>query len=98
MKKNEVRKGYFGQKLVYSRTETEGEGFGKRKVGMRCKVKFYKYEDVKGKEYRRNIGTTLEEGTIVQITRRINCGFYDYWYKVRLDDGTHVWRSFVILE
>ena len=97
--KEEVREGRYGRKLVYSRTDVQGEGFGKRRVGMRVKVKFYAYEDVEeeGFKWRRNIGTTLREGTIVQITRRINYGYYDYWYKVRLDDGKCVWRSYVLL-
>ena len=100
MKREETREGPFGRMMVYSRTDVEGEGFGKRKVGMRAKVKFYEYADEveEGYNWRRCVGITLKEGTIVQITRRINHGYYDYWYKVRLDDGTFAWRSYVIVE
>lgn len=102
MEKNEVREGLFGQKLVYKRTDTEGEGFGNRKVGMRCKVKFYEHEERGEGEFKwkQLVNVTTREGTIVQITRRINYAgpYYDYSYKVRLDDGTHVWRSHVVVE
>lgn len=64
----------------YSSTETEGEGFGKKRVGTKVKIRFD--------------AVTEMEGRIVKITRRINSGYYDYWYKVRIfGRGKEVWRS-----
>ena len=103
MKREETRETEPGRIMYYSRRDRPGEGFGKRKVGMHVTVKFYEYEEVEvpGDEffeaytYNRCINKTIQEGVIVQITRRINEDYYDYWYKVELDDGTFVWRSHV---
>lgn len=73
----------------YSSTETEGEGFGKKRVGMRVKVRFYNYTE--------DVGFEEKEGIITKITRRINSGYYDYWYKVKLEDGKEVWKSSAIV-
>lgn len=99
LKREEEREGLFGRMMKYSRTDVVGEGFGKRKVGMRVRVKFYEHEEVEEGEYKwmKLVKVTTKEGTIVQITRRINGGYYDYWYKVQLNDGSCVWRSYVLL-
>lgn len=88
--------------VKYDRRFKDGEGFGKRKVGMKVKVKMY-YKGEKYKEFVKRrlegewnlINYELEEGMIVRIVRRINWEYYDYWYKVKLDSGKYIWRSYI---
>lgn len=90
--------------MKYSRRDKIGEGFGKRKVGDRILV-VVKYIN---KEIKEKVGENVykwkvmdrkekEEGVIIRIVRRINNGYYDYWYKVRLDNKKEIWRSYVEL-
>ena len=85
--------------LKYSRKDKLGEGFGKRKVGMKVKVKEYLYGEEKidewGFKYKENLEIKLLEGIIIRIVRRINNGYYDYWYKVKLNNGKYKWSSYV---
>ena len=91
--------------VKYSRRNKIGEGFGKRKVGMKVLVvKEYLYEEIEswnsinGKGmYKINVGEIKEKGIIIRIVRRINRGYYDYWYKVKLENGKYKWSSYVEL-
>lgn len=97
----EEKLGKYGNLLIYSRRDKVGEGFGIRKVGMRIKLKDYIY----GKEWNEYLEDYVSnciskeyiEGIIVKIVRRINNGYYDYWYKVKLDSGKYKWCSYVKL-
>lgn len=96
--REEVRIGKYGNKLIYSRRDKVGEGFGERKVGMKVEVKEYIYGkeeiDKNGFSYKESKVNMLK-GIIVRVVRRINSSYYDYWYKVRLDSGEEVWKSYV---
>lgn len=99
--REEERIGKYGNKLVYSRRDKLGEGFGKRKVGMKIivVVKYISKEvenNVFGK-YKVMDRKEKEKGIIKLIVRRINYGYYDYWYKVELKNGKNIWRSYVEL-
>ena len=91
---------YSRGKVRYSRRDKIGEGFGKRKVGMKVKVKEYLYKVSYKYGFKENIsnGVNILEGIIVRIVRRINNGYYDYWYKVKLENGKYKWVSYVIIE
>lgn len=99
MKEYERRsKGPSKQVCKYSSTDVVGEGFGKYKVGMT--VELYTYVQIKYDQsftssdyYDAQTEQGEKKGTLIKIVRRINGGYYDYWYKVRLADGKEVWRS-----
>lgn len=98
MKKSIELNKYKNLECEYSRTEIKGEGFGKRKIGMKIIViRKYEYEEIedKGFKWKKCINRIKEEGIIIKIVRRINKGYYDYWYKVEFKDGKSIYRSYV---
>lgn len=98
--REEIKINKYGNKLIYSRRDKVGEGFGKRKVGDRVLVvvKYIRKEiELFGEKYNIMDSKEKEEGIIKRIVRRINSGYYDYWYKVELKDGKKIWRSYVEL-
>ena len=98
MKREEVKEGRWGNKLIYSRRDKVGEGFGKRKVGIKVKIKEYIYGkekiDKDGFRYKESKVNILE-GVIIIIVRRINKNYYDYWYKVEIGENKYNWVSYV---
>lgn len=91
----EEKLGKYGNLLIYSRRDKIGEGFGNSIIGKRVSIiERYIYDDMEKDEFGRlNKGKIRVEGILVRITRRINSGYYDYWYKVKLDNGRYLWRS-----
>jgi len=89
--------------VEYKRIEEKGKGFGKRKVGDKIiVVKEYIYEEIledyggKNKvKVKYMIGKNKVKGVIIRIVRRINNGYYDYWYKVKIENNKNIWRSYV---
>ena len=100
MIREEIKESKWGNKLVYSRRDKIGEGFGKRRVGDKILIVIkylYEEEEIFNRKYKIKVGEIKEEGIIIRVVRRINEGYYDYWYKVKLNNGKNIWRSYVEL-
>jgi len=100
VREEEKRNKYSGIVMKYSRRDKVGEGFGKSKVGDKVLVVVkYKKIDWGNCDWRKSLENykEKEEGVLRRIVRRINNGYYDYWYKVELKDGKYIWRSYVEL-